>query len=66
MDVIVNGQSRTVEAGETVIGLLRAYGLEHKMVVVEIDGTIVQKEDWNTAGLAPGMKIELVHFVGGG
>lgn len=66
MDVIVNGQTRTIEAGETVVGLLRAYGLEHKMVVVEIDGAIVPKEDWADTGLVPGMKIELVHFVGGG
>ncbi|GAA3405554.1 sulfur carrier protein ThiS [Paenibacillus hodogayensis] len=61
----VNGQSRTVEAA-TVLELLRLYELENKMVVVEIDGGIVEKEGWASTALRDGMQVELVHFVGGG
>lgn len=65
MELLVNGQLRDVEAG-TVADLLRSYGLEGKMVVVEIDGAIVPKEAWADTALQAGMKVELVHFVGGG
>lgn len=66
MNIIVNGQARTMESGTAIIDLLRSYGLEQKMVVVEIDGQIVPKEDWESTALRDGLKIELVHFVGGG
>jgi sulfur carrier protein len=65
MNLIVNGQSRSFESG-TVYDLLCSYGLEQKMVVVEIDGTIVPREAWETTSLQEGLNIELVHFVGGG
>lgn len=65
MELVVNGQARTVEAG-TLADLFVSCGLEGKMVVAEVDGSIVPKESWASFALAPGMKIELVHFVGGG
>lgn len=65
MNVQVNGQPRAIEAG-TVLDLLRAYELENKMVVVEIDGEIVPKEAWTSTPLREGSQVELVHFVGGG
>lgn len=66
MNITVNGQSRATEPGGTVFDLLCAHGLEHKMVVVEIDGAIVPKEAWASTALRDGMSVELVHFVGGG
>ncbi|PYI55101.1 sulfur carrier protein ThiS [Paenibacillus flagellatus] len=65
LKLIVNGRSREVEEG-TVVDLLRGHGLDNKMVVVEIDGSIVPKEAWASTALADGMTVELVHFVGGG
>ncbi|MEF3307271.1 sulfur carrier protein ThiS [Paenibacillus sp. GYB003] len=65
MNIVVNGQSRSTEAG-TVLELLSEYGLERKMVVVEIEGAIVPKEQWAQTALKDGLRIELVHFVGGG
>lgn len=67
MNLIVNGQpaSFSFESG-TVLDLLRAYSLEQKMVVVEVDGSIVPKPDWAATQLVNGQRIELVHFVGGG
>lgn len=65
MNIIVNGQPRSFESG-TVHDLLCSYGLEQKMVVVEIDGTIVPRDAWDKTALREGLNIELVHFVGGG
>jgi sulfur carrier protein len=65
MNIIVNGQPRTFDPG-SVYDLLCSYGLEQKMVVVEIDGSIIPKEAWESTALRDGLNIELVHFVGGG
>jgi thiamine biosynthesis protein ThiS len=65
MQLWVNGEKRTSSA-LTVEGLLQEYGMERKLVVVEIDGMIIQREQWPATELSEGMKIELVHFVGGG
>lgn len=65
MELIINGEQRQV-AATNVQGLLEEYDLFGKMVVVEIDGTIVDRSDWQDKQLEAGMKVELVHFVGGG
>ena len=65
MKLTVNGKPAEVEAA--VLGdVLRHYELEGKMVVAEIDGNIIDKSAWEQTGLTEGMRIELVHFVGGG
>lgn len=65
MKLIVNGQERE-SAAPTVAGLLDEFGMAGKLVVVEIDGDIVPRDQWEAKTLSEGMKIELVHFVGGG
>jgi thiamine biosynthesis protein ThiS len=35
-------------------------------VVAEIDGQIIKKDDFNSAKLSAGQKIELIRIVGGG
>jgi thiamine biosynthesis protein ThiS len=65
LKIAVNGKTLDTQ-DQTVFDLLRSNGLENRMVVVEIDGEIVPKEKWAETGLREGMKIEIVHFVGGG
>jgi thiamine biosynthesis protein ThiS len=66
IDVRVNGESRAVPAGLTLLELLAQLGLDPRTVVVEHNRTIVRRPDLDRARLAPGDAIELVHFVGGG
>jgi sulfur carrier protein len=65
MEVVLNGETRNV-AADTVSALIAEFGLENKLLVVEIDGAIIPKEQWAATRIGEGMKIELVHFVGGG
>ena len=65
VELLLNGENRRVNAA-TVQELIEEYGLTGKLVVVEIDGDIVDKRYWNEKKLEAGMKVELVHFVGGG
>ncbi|MBO7749027.1 thiamine phosphate synthase [Paenibacillus sp. MWE-103] len=63
--VVVNGR-REETAARTVAELVEALGLAGKSLVVELNGVIVAREAWETAALADGAALELVHFVGGG
>ena len=66
MEVTINGEVRVVPDGVNVAGLLKALGIEGEGVAVELDRMIVRRTAWDERVLAPGAKLEIVHFVGGG
>jgi len=66
IDIVINGESRTVAEGQTVLGLLREMDLEPARVAVELDRRIVKQPRWGETVLQPGARIEIVQFVGGG
>ena len=66
MRVQVNGETREIESGATVIGLLRALGLADRPVAVERNTEIVPRALHETTVLEDGDRLELVQFVGGG
>ena len=66
IDVVINGQSRTVEDGTTVSVLLVELGLGDRRVAVERNREIVPRAEHATTRLAAGDRLELVTFVGGG
>lgn len=65
MELLINGERRTVQAG-TVAELLGDYGLAGRPVIVELNGTIVAKDSWDSVRLENGAKLEIVQFIGGG
>lgn len=66
MNLIINGEEQQVDALQNIADLVSHYELKDKLVVVEIDGHVVDRQDWQDTKLQEGMSIELVHFVGGG
>ncbi|WP_422658896.1 sulfur carrier protein ThiS [Paenibacillus sp. EC2-1] len=63
----VNGKTAVLtEDIHTVSDLLVHYQLNPKLVIVEQNGQIVEKEAYGITIVQDGDKIELVHFVGGG
>ena len=66
MQVIVNGEPREINAGETVSGLLESLELEPERVAVELDRKIVKRARWEETLLRDGAQLEIVQFVGGG
>jgi len=66
MEVIINGEPRTVPAETSVAQLLKLLGIEGEGVAVELDRAIVRRTAWTERVLTPGAKLEIVHFVGGG
>ena len=64
---VVNGQPRTLSAGQTLADLLRAHDLDPRLVVVERNREILRDRDaFASLALEDGDELELVHFVGGG
>jgi len=66
MEIVVNGETRTAQEGQTILGLLRELGLEPARVAVEFDRKIVKQPLWQETVLRPGSQLEIVQFVGGG
>ena len=66
MVISLNGEERRVPAGATVAGLLEQLGLDRRKVAVERNEAIVPRSTYAETSLAPGDKLEIVHFIGGG
>ncbi|NHN35344.1 sulfur carrier protein ThiS [Paenibacillus agricola] len=66
MQLIINGEERELESLSTVAELLTLFKLEQKILVVELNRDIVERNEYNTTPLHEGDKLEIVHFVGGG
>lgn len=64
--ITVNGQAREVAPGATVAALLAAIGLDVRKVAVERNEEIVPRSTYAEVALAPGDRLEIVHFIGGG
>jgi thiamine biosynthesis protein ThiS len=62
----VNGESRDVPEGASVTDLLSLIGLAAPKVAVERNLEIVPRSAWASTRLAPGDRLEVVHFIGGG
>jgi thiamine biosynthesis protein ThiS len=66
IEIIVNGETRTVPAGLMVADLLKHIGVDGGRVAVELNREIVRKAAWGETAVQPGAQIEIVQFVGGG
>lgn len=66
IDVVINGQPRTVNTGTSVSALINELGLTGKPVAVERNREVVPRALHATTLLAAGDHLEVVTFVGGG
>lgn len=66
IDIIVNGQPRSVAAGTTVAGLLDELGLADQRVAVERNRDVIPRAEHTQTELGAGDRLEVVTFVGGG
>lgn len=67
LELIINGGKIQIPANEsTVAELLQHFSLHQKVVIVELNDEILEKENQKETRLSNGDKVEIVHFVGGG
>ncbi|MFM8819661.1 MAG: sulfur carrier protein ThiS [Phenylobacterium sp.] len=66
MTLVLNGESRVMQAVRTVSELVAALGLDARKVAVERNLEIVPRSLYARTELADGDRLEIVHFIGGG
>ena len=66
IQVVINGETRTVVQGTTVAALIGELGLGDRRVAVERNREVVPRAEHATTVLLAGDRLELVTFVGGG
>ncbi|NJB68410.1 sulfur carrier protein [Desulfobaculum xiamenense] len=66
MDIVLNGEARTIPDNATVQELLDQLGLDPLTVVVEHNGDILPRETCTQTTLTQGDHLEVLRFVGGG
>lgn len=65
MRLRVNGKEREFESLRTVEDLIVALGI-HRMIVVERNGNILNRDSFASTPVQDGDVLEIVHMVGGG
>ncbi|MGP7818325.1 sulfur carrier protein ThiS [Niallia sp. 01092] len=67
MTIRLNGKSVTLpDDVNTIADLLALYELQNRIVVVELNKDIMEKDQYASSNLSEGDTVELIHFVGGG
>jgi thiazole synthase len=66
MQVIINGEARTVAPGVTLEVLLDTLGIDRRKVAIERNLEIVPRSAYGATQIGDGDKLEIVHFIGGG
>jgi sulfur carrier protein len=67
VELRINGQLVTVpESITTVLELIHHFNLENRMIIVEQNQTILEKQEHKITKVKHGDILELVQFVGGG
>ncbi|MCI5936474.1 MAG: sulfur carrier protein ThiS [Eubacterium sp.] len=62
----INGENKTGYEGLSVAQMVEKEGYTIGRIALEINGTIISKNDYNDTVLHSGDVIEVVSFVGGG
>lgn len=67
MTILVNGENASLpENVKSISDLLQFYHLDEKLIIVELNKEIVDKQLYKQTEIGDGDQLELVKFVGGG
>ena len=66
MELVINGEKKTHQAGLTVAGLLEVLKMEPRVVAVEVNRQLVTRSLHDQTELKDGDELEIVSLVGGG
>ena len=62
----INGENKLIPQNISILELLETYKINKDRVVMELNKTILRKEDFQSAILNEKDELEIVTFVGGG
>lgn len=64
--IILNGEKHEIDGGVTLDRLLDLFSLPKQRVAIELNKTVVRRQDWEKTSVSDADAIEVIHFVGGG
>ncbi len=65
MRVKINGKPEDVQES-TVLGLLKSKNVDLRMVAVEVNSEMIERDQYETTALKEGDAVEFLYFMGGG
>lgn len=66
MDIILNGEKKTIDKNSTLSSLISNYTLDGKKFVTVVNGDIIKDVDYGNHILTADSKVDLISIVGGG
>ena len=66
MQIQLNGKNHELAETCTLEELVRELSLSPQRVAIELNRSVVRREQWAQTILNEGDRVEIVHFVGGG
>ena len=68
MHIVLNGESRDIDDGLTISGLLVEIGIDptQKGSAVAVNGEIALRQEWETSVLQAGDRVDIIRAVQGG
>ncbi|MBI3354777.1 MAG: sulfur carrier protein ThiS [Nitrospirae bacterium] len=66
MQIIINGEKRTIDNNTTIAGLIEELNIDAQRVAVELNMRIIDKADYSKTILKDNDSLEIVSFIGGG
>ncbi len=66
MQIIINGEKKTINGSTTLAGLLNELNIDTQRVAVELNMSIIDKSDYSKTILKDNDSLEIVSFIGGG
>ena len=66
MRILINGEGKEFDDGLSLAELINFLDLPPQRVAVELNRTVVRRNDWDNTILKNDDRLEIVHFVGGG
>ncbi|MCY4182117.1 MAG: sulfur carrier protein ThiS [Gammaproteobacteria bacterium] len=66
MELIVNGEPRSLPAPLSVAGLLGELGMTGRRIALELNGEILPRSEFGQTMLSGGDTLEIVQAIGGG
>ena len=66
MLVKVNGKDFEIQENSSIRDLLKAGNLKGERVIIELNGEIVRREQWESRKVSAGDSLEIIQILGGG
>lgn len=64
--IVLNGEKHEIAHEVTLDRLLDLFSLPKQRVAIELNKSVVRRQDWERTAVSDADAIEVIHFVGGG